>query len=57
MMRENLHDEKITVHLTWHQLGRRLDAAELESVSVSEYAYWVLDRSTKWRLTMDQNRQ
>ena len=57
MMRRAPHDEKITVHLTWHQLGRIQAAAELEGVSVSEYARWVLDRSAKWRLTRDQNRQ
>ena len=56
MMRRNLYDEKISVNLTWYQLRRIQAAAELEGVSVSEYARWVLDRSAKWRLTREQNR-
>ena len=56
MMRRDLHNERITVNLTWHQLRRIEDAAELEGVSVSEFARWVLDRSAKWRLTREQNR-
>ena len=57
MMRRELHDEKITVNLTWHQLRRIQAAARLEGVSVSEYARRVLDHSAKWRLTRKQNRQ
>ena len=57
MMRRDLHDAKITVHLTWHQLRRIQAAAELEGVSVSELARAVLYRSAQWRLTREQNRR